>query len=271
MRFVLSIVYYWAYFFLRGDGQKWWSQQEVVQNLNHISTSSRGLVSNPFSLLGVNFVCRRSQQNPVFANLQSTRPGDNTSLLWLHIKIQKGMSLRVYSLCIKSITCIHSSIVFKMNECGAGLVFLGIKSIHWSHNPSAPLCSMSNRFLKHSSKCMVYSMRHNDAVQCVQKLNTQNVCVFFSFFLNQSNPQMIYASRNSTWTKCLQTEWFINWTTETKENPDIIVNMNSKCKYTHTGITGNQCRIHSNANVYLSCMLIFVPVDKQDSGCGVAQ
>lgn len=181
MRFVLSIVYYWAYFFLRGDGQKWWSQQEEVQNLNHISTSSRGLVSNPFSLLGVNFVCRRSQQNPVFANLQSTRPGDNTSLLWLHIKIQKGMSLRVYSLCIKSITCIHSSIVFKMNECGAGLVFLGIKSIHWSHNPSAPLCSMSNRFLKHSSKCMVYSMRHNDAVQCVQKLNTQNVCVFFLF------------------------------------------------------------------------------------------
>lgn len=170
----------------------WWWAKMVI-------TTRRSPESQPYfhllswlgiksiqSLLGVNFVCRRSQQNPVFANLQSTRPGDNTSLLWLHIKIQKGMSLRVYSLCIKSITCIHSSIVFKMSECGAGLVFLGIKSIHWSHNPSAPLCSMSNRFLKHSSKCMVYSMRHNDTVQCVQKLNTQNVCVCFFFFFLKS-------------------------------------------------------------------------------------
>lgn len=30
-----------------------------------------------------------SQQNPVSVSLQSTGPGENVSLLWLHIKIQK--------------------------------------------------------------------------------------------------------------------------------------------------------------------------------------
>lgn len=117
---------------LYGDG---WAK-----NGHHIKKRSESLASIHFLLcLDIKSIrdavqewlsSPRPQQNPVSVSLQSAGPGGNVSLLWLHIKLQKGLSERVYSNSVKSTTRFHCSIVLKMNGCGAVLGFLGIKSIH---------------------------------------------------------------------------------------------------------------------------------------------
>lgn len=88
-----------------------------VQNFWHESTSCCALISNPFKI----WFRSEFPVTPVPKRIQagkSTWPGENVSLLWLHIKIQKEISHRVNSNSVKSTTCIQCSIVFKMRGCG---------------------------------------------------------------------------------------------------------------------------------------------------------
>lgn len=141
-RSVLFIAYYWLS--LYGEG---WAKKKKG-GLHREKFRICGIYPPPCAaILKSNEVqewtsCLHPQQNPVSVSLQSTRPGENVSLLWLHIKIQKISHGEFIQTAFKSTTCIHCSIVFKMNGGGAALGFLGIKSIHGNHSfaPTAPWC-----------------------------------------------------------------------------------------------------------------------------------
>lgn len=184
--------------------------EEWVKNGDHINKSSESLTWIHFLLcLDIKYPFKiwfRSEfPVPVPKKIQageSAWPGENVSLLWLHIKIQKEISLRVYSNSVKSTTCIQCSTSLLKWGCGAVLGFLGIKSSHVNQKvcPSAPLCRTGQQiYTTHSSNgwfrsisCRCY--QSHDAVQCVQKFNTQRVLV-----LNQPHhPQLVQASKHST-------------------------------------------------------------------------
>lgn len=142
------------------------------KNGDHIKRSSESLAFIPFLLcLDIKSIkdpvqewisSPRPRRNPVSVSLQSTGPGGNASLLWLHIKIQKGISLRVYSNSFKSTTCSHCSVVFTMICCGAVLGFLGIKSIHLNQR-FALLCWKGQQIHNHKNttqNVLVYLMPH---------------------------------------------------------------------------------------------------------------
>lgn len=102
---------YYYFTSLYGKKKKKWAKLggHIVLNLWRLSISCCALISNPLNVqFRSGFPLRIPQQNPVSVSLQSTGPGENVSLLWLHIKIQ-NVSLK--ELIQTALNPLHASIV----------------------------------------------------------------------------------------------------------------------------------------------------------------